>query len=90
MKKTKLEDNCNILQEQIKEHTNFNRARIFVIVGLIISISKLRVVNLKKLATVLNPRESKTANYRRIGRFLVPSKKVWVIINLNVPKFAIN
>ncbi len=54
MKKTKLEDNCNILKEQIKEHTNFNRARIFVIVGLIVSISKLRAVNLKKLATVLN------------------------------------
>ncbi len=35
MKKTKLKDNCNILKEQIKEHTNFNRARIFVIVGLI-------------------------------------------------------
>ncbi len=69
MKKTKLEDNCNILKEQIKEHTNFNRARIFVIVGLIVSISKLRAVNLKKLATVLNARESKTANYRRIGRF---------------------
>jgi len=69
MKNTKLEENCNILQERIKEKTNFNRARIFVIVGLIVSISKLRAVNLKKIATVLNPRESKEANYRRIGRF---------------------
>ena len=45
MKKTKLEENCNILKEQIKVKTNFNRARIFVIVGLIVSISKLRAVN---------------------------------------------
>ncbi len=69
MKKTKLEKNCNTLKEQIKARTNFNRARIFVIVGLIISISKLRAVNLKKIATVLNPRETKEVNYRRIGRF---------------------
>ena len=69
MKKTKLEENSNIIKEHIKAKTNFNRARIFVIVGLIVSISKLRAVNMKKIATALNPRESKEANYRRIGRF---------------------
>jgi len=33
MKNTKLEENCNTLKEQIKARTNFNKARIFMLVG---------------------------------------------------------
>ena len=35
----------------------------------VLSIIKLGRVNLKKIATTLNPNESKEANYRRLGRF---------------------
>ena len=38
MKDTKLQKNNNKLIEKIKAQTHWNRARIFVIVGLIVSI----------------------------------------------------
>ena len=69
MKKSKLQKHCNILEEKIKEQTGWNRARIFVIVGLVVSIIKLERVNLKKIAKVLNPKSSKEVNYRRLSRF---------------------
>lgn len=69
MKKTKLQDNCSLIEEKIKEQTNWNKARIFVIVGLVVSITRLGRVNLKKIATLLNPEETKEANYRRLSRF---------------------
>lgn len=69
MKKTKLQKNNSILEEKIKERTGWNRARIFVIVGLVVSIIKLERVNLKKIAKVLNPENSKEVNYRRLSRF---------------------
>ncbi len=69
MKKTKLEENCNELEQRIREHTGWNKARVFVIVGLVVSIIKLGRVNLKKIATTLNPHEKKKVNYRRLSRF---------------------
>lgn len=69
MKKSKLQKNCSILEEKIKKQTGWNRARIFVIVGLVVSIIRLGRVNLKKIATILNPKEDKVANYRRLSRF---------------------
>ncbi len=69
MKKTKLQKNNSILEQKIKEQTGWNRARIFVIVGLVVSIIKLERVNLKKIAKILNPENTKEVNYRRLSRF---------------------
>ena len=69
MKKNKLQKNNSILEEKIKEQTGWNRARIFIIVGLVVSIIKLERVNLKKIAKVLNPNQIKEVNYRRLNRF---------------------
>lgn len=69
MKNNKLQKNNNIIEKKIKELTGWNKARVFVIVALVIAIIKLERVNLKKLAKVLNPKQSKEANYRRLNRF---------------------
>ena len=69
MKPTKLQKHHSELIEKIKEQTNWNRARIFVIVGLVVSIIILGRVNLKKIAKLLNPKQSSSANYRRLNRF---------------------
>jgi len=69
MKKTELQKKCNELELRIKENTGWNKARVFVITGLIVSIITLGRVNLKKIATNLNPKESKEVNYRRLSRF---------------------
>jgi len=69
VKKTKLQKQCNELELRIKRNTGWNKARVFVITGLIVSIITLGRVNLKKIATKINPKESKEANYRRLSRF---------------------
>lgn len=69
MKKTKLQKKCNALELRIKENTGWNKARVFVITGVIVSIITLGRVNLKKIATNINPEESKEVNYRRLSRF---------------------
>ena len=69
MKKTKLQSKCNELELRIKENTRWNKARVFVITGLVVSIITLGRVNLKKIATKLNPKENKEVNYRRLSRF---------------------
>jgi len=69
MKKSKLQKKCNELELRIKENTGWNKARVFVITGLVVSIITLGRVNLKKIATKLNPKESKEVNYRRLSRF---------------------
>ena len=69
MKKTKLQKKCNELELKIKENTGWNKARVFVITGLIVSIVTLGKVNLKKIACNLNSEESKEVNYRRLSRF---------------------
>jgi hypothetical protein len=69
MKTTKLQNQCSELEVRIKESTNWNKARVFVIVGLVVSIIILGRVNLKKLATKINPKETKEVNYRRLTRF---------------------
>lgn len=69
MKATKLQQHYSQLIEKLKEETGWNRARIFVMAGLVISIITLGRVNLKKIAKLLNPKQSKEANYRRIHRF---------------------
>ena len=52
MKTTKLQQHSSELKLRIKERTNWNKARIFVIVGLIIAIIKKGRVNLKKLSPI--------------------------------------
>ena len=69
MKTTKLQKNCNKLELKIKEQTGWNKARVFIIVGLIVSIIRLGRVNLKKIATKINPNENIEVNYRRLSRF---------------------
>ena len=69
MKTKKLQENSIEIELKIKEVTGWNKARIFMIVGLIISIIRLGRVNLKKIALTINPDEKKEVNYRRISRF---------------------
>ncbi len=69
MKKTKFQTEYRILELRIKENTGINRARIYIIVGLIIAIIKLGRVNLKKLAPLINPKRSDRTNYRRLNKF---------------------
>lgn len=69
MKPTKLQKHHSILAAKLKEQTGWNRARIFVIVGLVIAVVKLERVNLKKIAKLLNPHQTKEVNYRRLHRF---------------------
>jgi len=69
MKNTKLQKHCSIIEDKIKENTGWNKARIFMIVALVVSIVKLERVNLKKIAKVINPKQSKEANYQRLNKF---------------------
>ena len=65
MKKTKFQIEYRTLELRIKENTGINRARIYIIVGLIIAIIKLGRVNLKKLAPLINPKRSALRFYKR-------------------------
>ena len=49
--------------------TGWNKARIFVIVGMVMGLIKLQTVNLSRLSVVLNPFVSKNTNYRRFQKF---------------------
>jgi hypothetical protein len=49
--------------------TGWNKARIFVIVGMVMGLIKLQTVNLSRLSVVLNPLVSKQTNYRRFQKF---------------------
>ena len=69
MKKTKLQKNSTKIELKIKEITGWNKARVFIVVGLIISIIRAGSVSLKKIARKINPEESKEVNYRRLSRF---------------------
>jgi len=69
VKKTKFQTEYRILELRIKENTGINRARIYIIVGLVIAIIKLGRVNLKKLAPLINPKRSDRTNYRRLNKF---------------------
>ena len=69
MKKNKLQKNSSKIELRIKEQTGWNKARVFVIVGLIISIIRAGSVSLKKVARKINPEQSIEVNYRRLNRF---------------------
>ena len=69
MKKTKFQTEYRTLELRVKENTGINRARIYIIVGLIVAIIKLGRVNLKKLAQLINPKRSDRTNYRRLNKF---------------------
>jgi hypothetical protein len=69
MKKNKLQKNSSKIELKIKEQTGWNRARVFIIVGLIISVIRAGSVNLKKIARKINPKENIKVNYRRLNRF---------------------
>lgn len=79
-KKTKLQQNSIILEEKIKATTGWNKSRIYIIVGLIVSIIRLGRVNLKKVATKINPNQSAEINYRRLSRFFQQFKFDKVIL----------
>ena len=68
-KTTKLQEHCSIIEQKIKEKTGWNKSRIYIIVGLIVTIIRMGRVNLKKVATKINPQQSKEVNYRRLNRF---------------------
>lgn len=67
--KTNLQKHSIELELKIKEFTGWNKARVFVIIRLIIAIIKIGRVNLKKLAPLINPKRSKETNYRRLNKF---------------------
>jgi len=69
VKKTKFQTEYRTLELRIKENTGINRARIYIIVGLIIAIIKLGRVNLKKLTPLINPKRSDRTNYRKLNKF---------------------
>jgi len=69
VKTTKFQTEYRTLELRIKEKTGINRARIYVIVGLIVAIIKLGRVNLKKLASIINPERENKTNYRRLNKF---------------------
>ena len=69
MKKNKFQTEYRALELKIKEETGINRARVYIIVGLIIAIIKLGRVNLKKIAPIINPKRSNRTNYRRLNKF---------------------
>jgi hypothetical protein len=69
VKKNKLQKNSTKIELKIKEITGWNKARVFIVVGLIISIIRAGSVSLKKIARKINPEESKEVNYRRLSRF---------------------
>lgn len=69
MKKNKFQREYRTLELRIKENTGINKARVYIIVGLIIAIIKLGRVNLKKLAPLINPKRSDRTNYRRLNKF---------------------
>ena len=63
MKKTKLQKKCNELELRIKENRGWNKARVFVITGLIVSIITLGRVDPKKIVSSLNLKVNKEVNY---------------------------
>jgi hypothetical protein len=69
VKSNKFQTECRTLELKIKEHTGINKARVYIIVGLIIAIIKLGRVNLKKIAPLINPKRSDRTNYRRLNKF---------------------
>jgi len=70
MKKVnKVEENRIKLELKIKEVTGWHKARVHVIVALIMAIIQERSVNLKRLASYLNSKLEDKANYRRVTRF---------------------
>lgn len=79
-KNTKLQKNCTKLEEKIKETTGWNKSRIYIIVGLIVTIIRLGRVNLKRVATKINPEQSAEVNYRRLIRFFQKFKFDKVIL----------
>jgi len=64
-----IRENISIIREEIKVLSGWNRARIMVLIGLMVAIIEKRSVNLKKLATFINPKYTLKTNYRRITRF---------------------
>ncbi len=69
MKKNKLQKNSSKIELRIKEQTGWNKARVFIIVGLIISIIRAGSVSLKKVSRKINPKQNIEVNYRRLNRF---------------------
>lgn len=59
------------LEVTIKEKTLWNKARVYVIVGMVMGLIRLRTVNLTRLSIILNPMVSAQTNYRRYQKFFL-------------------
>lgn len=62
---------CTALEHRIKLETGWNRARIFVIVRLVVGLIIMRSVNLTKLSCQINPGVARSTNYRRLQKFFL-------------------
>jgi len=65
----RIEENRTKLELKIKEITGWHKARVYVIVALIMAIIQERSVNLKRLANYINSKLEHKAKYRRVTRF---------------------
>lgn len=59
------------LEHRIKLETHWNKARIFVIVQMVIMLIQKQTVNLTAIAKGLNPAVSTVTNYRRLQKFFL-------------------
>jgi len=59
------------LEVTIKEKTSWNKARVYVIVRMVMALIRLQTVNLTRLSIILNPRVSAQTNYRRYQKFFL-------------------
>jgi hypothetical protein len=60
-----------VLEQKIKLETGWHKARIFVIIGMIVALVQKKTVNLTAIAGELNPEVKKENNYRRLQRFFL-------------------
>lgn len=59
------------LEQRIKLETGWNKARIFIIIGMVVALVQKRTVNLTSIAKELNPYVEQESNHRRLQRFFL-------------------
>lgn len=78
------------LEVTIKEKTSWNKARVYVIVRMVMALIRLQTVNLTRLSIILNPRVSAQTNYRRYQkfflRFIPDGKSVAILLSSFLPE----
>lgn len=63
--------NCTALEHRIKLETGWNKARIFVLVRIVIAVITIRSVRLTRIAGLVNPNVASSTNYRRLQKFFL-------------------